>query len=85
MLSTTSTSHIPSTSPVYPPAEDSYLLLDALSLPSELATVTLGGSVKHDKELWFDDGNIILLARDTVPRICCPTPLRTLASRHRRP
>ncbi|KAF3927521.1 hypothetical protein AA313_de0202196 [Arthrobotrys entomopaga] len=35
-LPTPSTSHITS-QPVYPPSEDSYLLLDAFSLPSEIA------------------------------------------------
>ncbi|KAF3273669.1 S-adenosylmethionine-dependent methyltransferase [Orbilia oligospora] len=38
-LPTPSTSHITS-QPVYPPSEDSYLLLDAFSLPSEIAFIS---------------------------------------------
>ncbi|KAF3937710.1 hypothetical protein ABW19_dt0202372 [Dactylella cylindrospora] len=38
-LPTPSTSHITS-QPVYPPSEDSYLLLDAFSLPAEIAFLT---------------------------------------------
>ena len=47
------------------------------SLPTELATVSLSGSVKRDQELWFEDGNIVLLARDTAFRV-----YRGLLTRH---
>ena len=49
----------------------------ASSLPSELATVSLSGTVKRDPELWFEDGNIILLCRETAFRV-----YRGLLTRH---
>ena len=49
----------------------------ANSLPAELATVSLNGTVKRDTELWFDDGNIVLLCRDTAFRV-----YRGLLTRH---
>ncbi|KAH9923953.1 uncharacterized protein BXZ73DRAFT_50707 [Epithele typhae] len=41
----------------------------ASSLPSELATVSLNGSIKRDEELWFEDGNIVLLCRGSAFRM----------------
>ncbi|KAI0637381.1 hypothetical protein C8Q77DRAFT_1050998 [Trametes polyzona] len=49
----------------------------ASSLPSELATVSLNGTVKRDPDLWFDDGNIVLLCRDIAFRV-----YRGLLTRH---
>ncbi|KAI8999007.1 hypothetical protein BD414DRAFT_533807 [Trametes punicea] len=49
----------------------------AASLPSDLATVSLSGTVKRDPDLWFDDGNIVLLCRDTAFRV-----YRGLLTRH---
>ena len=49
----------------------------ASSLPADLATVGLNGTVKRDPDLWFDDGNIVLLARDTAFRV-----YRGLLTRH---
>ncbi|KAH9890667.1 hypothetical protein C8Q73DRAFT_667497 [Cubamyces lactineus] len=49
----------------------------AASLPSELATVSLSGTVKRDPDLWFEDGNIVLLCRDTAFRV-----YRGLLTRH---
>ncbi|EJF62583.1 hypothetical protein BD309DRAFT_1016669 [Dichomitus squalens] len=38
--------------------------------PNELTTVaSLGGTVNRDPELWWEDGNIILLCRDTAFRM----------------
>ena len=41
----------------------------ANALPAELATISLNGTVKRDPELWFDDGNIVLLCRDVAFRV----------------
>ncbi|KAH9857656.1 hypothetical protein C2E23DRAFT_719736 [Lenzites betulinus] len=49
----------------------------ASSLPAELATVSLSGTVKRDPDLWFEDGNIVLLCRDTAFRV-----YRGLLTRH---
>ncbi|CDO74887.1 hypothetical protein BN946_scf185004.g37, partial [Trametes cinnabarina] len=49
----------------------------AASLPSDLATVSLSGTVKRDHDLWFEDGNIVLLCRDTAFRV-----YRGLLTRH---
>ncbi|KAI1788492.1 hypothetical protein LXA43DRAFT_640779 [Ganoderma leucocontextum] len=46
--------------------------------PSEISTVTtLANTVKRDPDLWFEDGNIILLSRDTAFRV-----YRGLLTRH---
>ncbi|KAI0668527.1 hypothetical protein C8Q78DRAFT_1081384 [Trametes maxima] len=49
----------------------------APALPSELASVSLSGSVKRDPDLWFEDGNIVLLCRDSAFRV-----YRGLLTRH---
>ncbi|KAI0747641.1 hypothetical protein C8Q80DRAFT_688169 [Daedaleopsis nitida] len=49
----------------------------ASALPAELATVSLSGTVKRDPELWFEDGNIVLLARESAFRV-----YRGLLTRH---
>ncbi|KAI9056898.1 LETM1-domain-containing protein, partial [Trametes sanguinea] len=49
----------------------------AASLPSDLATVSISGTVKRDPDLWFDDGNIVLLCRDVAFRV-----YRGLLTRH---
>ncbi|KAI0831751.1 hypothetical protein BC628DRAFT_1349625 [Trametes gibbosa] len=47
------------------------------SLPAELATISLSGTVKREAELWFEDGNIVLLCRDAAFRV-----YRGLLTRH---
>ncbi|KAL7283054.1 hypothetical protein ACG7TL_002478 [Trametes sanguinea] len=49
----------------------------AASLPADLATVSISGTVKRDPDLWFDDGNIVLLCRDVAFRV-----YRGLLTRH---
>lgn len=41
----------------------------ANALPTELANISLNGTVKRDSDLWFEDGNIILLCRDVAFRM----------------
>ena len=48
------------------------------SLPTELATtISLNSTVKRDPDLWFDDGNVVLLCRDAAFRV-----YRGLLTRH---